>query len=199
MLSNSEKAELARILHETAVYYNRTLPPTQMSMYLNALEKFDLKAIKSAIQAHMVDPDCGHFMPMISQIAGKLGIGKQPEDPRIVHPEPNEAWAIAVSTMDEFETVVTTNQIQEAFGLASPVMANGDEVGARMAFLESYRRIIRRDSVPTWYVSQGFDPYRREQAIKQAQERGLLSSEHSRHVALPVPQYPQTSTALVAA
>ena len=50
------------------------------------------------------------------------------------HPSANEAWALVLAAADESETVVWTEQVAEAAGIAQPVLDAGDEVGARMAF-----------------------------------------------------------------
>ena len=54
------------------------------------------------------------------------------------HPTANEAWALALSSADETETVVWTDQIAEAAGIVRPILDAGDEVGARMAFRDAY-------------------------------------------------------------
>ena len=46
-------------------------------------------------------------------------------------PEPNEAWAIALQSFDEAETVLMTPEIQQAAVVAAPLMkGRGDRVGA---------------------------------------------------------------------
>jgi hypothetical protein len=95
-------------------------------------------------------------------------------------PGAEEAWSIAVSGFDENATIVTNDEISGAMGVARPIMDAGDEVGARMAFRESYERIVREArergvTRPTWWPSIGADPARRDVALSQAAERGLLT------------------------
>jgi hypothetical protein len=100
-------------------------------------------------------------------------------------PGKDEAWSIALASNDEFDTVVMTDEIQVALGAARPVLNVGDKVGARMAFISSYERLVskaREDAIPVnWHVSIGFDANRRVEAITAAvqmkripQERGAL-------------------------
>lgn len=100
-------------------------------------------------------------------------------------PGKDEAWAIAMTTNDEFETVVLTDEIQLALAAAKPVLDAGDKVGARMAFISAYERFVgqaREEAKPVnWRVSVGFDANRRIQAVARAvqmqripQERGQL-------------------------
>ena len=95
-------------------------------------------------------------------------------------PGANEAWGIALSAFDESQTVVLNDEITEAMGAARPAMNSGDDVGARMAFRDAYERIVRQSRLngakPKWYPSLGTDPLLRIDAIKQAEERGLLTS-----------------------
>lgn len=105
-------------------------------------------------------------------------------------PGANEAWGIALSAFDEAQTVVLNDEITEAMGAARPVMDSGDDVGARMAFRDAYERIVRNNRTsgaqPKWYPSLGHDPLLRVDAIKAAEERGLLT--HSQACAyLPAP------------
>jgi hypothetical protein len=105
-------------------------------------------------------------------------------------PSANEAWGIALSAFDEAVTVVTNEEINEAMAAARPVMDEGDEVGARMAFRDCYDRVVRRNRTtgitPKWYPSLGHDPMLRIDAIKLAEDRGLLT--HSQAAAyLPAP------------
>ena len=96
------------------------------------------------------------------------------------HPTANEAWALVLSSHDEAETVVWTEQIAEAAGIVQPILDAGDEVGARMAFRDAYERILReRPESPRWFPSLGSDPVRRQAALYRAVASGRLSSQHA--------------------
>lgn len=106
------------------------------------------------------------------------------------HPTANEAWALVLTAQDEAETVVWTEQIAEAAGIAQPVLDAGDEVGARMAFRDAYDRILReRTDDPRWFPSLGSDPGRRTAAIDRAVRVGLLTQQHAAGL-LPAPKDP---------
>lgn len=97
-------------------------------------------------------------------------------------PSANEAWGTALASFDEEATVVTNDEIGEAMAAARPIMDKGDEIGARMAFRDAYDRIVRRNREagivrPVWYPSLGTDTTRRVDAIKAAEDRGLLTSK----------------------
>ena len=52
-------------------------------------------------------------------------------------PDPNEAWAMIPK--NESQSVVWTREMAEAFGIALPLMIDGDQIAARMAFIECYK------------------------------------------------------------
>lgn len=93
-------------------------------------------------------------------------------------PSGNEAWAVALKSSDEADTVVWNQEIQQAMASARPILAAGDEVGARMAFRESYDRIVRANREacirPQWSASLGWDKSLRAAALEEAQRLGLL-------------------------
>lgn len=95
------------------------------------------------------------------------------------HPSGNEAWALVISSQDEAETVVWTDQIAEAAAVAQPIIDSGDEVGARMAFRDAYDRIIRdRQDAPRWFPSLGTNVAKRQIALERAVLAGRLQKTH---------------------
>ncbi|MNQ87555.1 hypothetical protein D3C85_1027830 [compost metagenome] len=96
-------------------------------------------------------------------------------------PGKDEAWSIALMAGDEVETVVMTAEVQQAMSAAAPILKLGDRVGARMAFMSAYERLVtvaRAVAVPvTWSVSLGFDPTRRVTAIESAVRMQLITQE----------------------
>jgi hypothetical protein len=103
------------------------------------------------------------------------------------HPSAEEAWALC--PRDEAQTVVWTDAIAEAFGVARPLLRDGDEVGARMAFRSAYSRIVAEDhgSAPKWWPSIGHDVHGRARPLLAAVEAGRLPADFVRqHIeALP--------------
>lgn len=111
------------------------------------------------------------------------------------HLLPNEAWARALHSTDEQETVVWTPEIARAFGVAKPVLDGGDKVGARMAFLAAYEREVEAAKTegrpPEWQVSLGHDQQRREIVLTDAVNAGKLPAPKVAHL-LPPPDKPLT-------
>lgn len=93
----------------------------------------------------------------------------------------DEAWSLIPH--DESATVVWTDEIAEAYSVASGLIADGDKIGARMAFKQAYDRITTSNKAmgikPKWQASLGHDPHGRETAINEAVRLGRLTSQHA--------------------
>lgn len=100
-------------------------------------------------------------------------------------PGADEAWA-QVGTLDEQRSLVTTAEALEAWGEVRDLLRD-DEVGARMAFRDAYKRIVSRNKangVPVkWTVSLGQDAGGRESALRDAAERKKLDTTHAAMIA----------------
>lgn len=111
------------------------------------------------------------------------------------HLSGNEAWALALNSTDEQETVIWTPEIARAFAAAKPVLAGGDKIGARMSFLAAYERELSTAKAearpPEWQVSLGHDPQRREIVLNDAVSAGKLPAPKVAHL-LPPPDKPVT-------
>lgn len=99
-------------------------------------------------------------------------------DEAMGRPGANEAWAMALNALDERKTVVWTVEMSEAWGVARDVAAQGDLVGARMAFIGAYERLVRtareERRLPEVSVSIGWDGEQRVVAIEKAVQLGYL-------------------------
>lgn len=126
--------------------------------------------------------------------------GAAEEDGR---PGVEAAWAMCPKT--EEASVVWTEEIAEAFGACRPLLLGGDDVGARMAFKETYTQILSRARVShaaaRWVASLGWDKADRVRALSDAVVRGRLAAAnaieligdqaHELRLALPAAKLPQ--------
>jgi hypothetical protein len=99
-------------------------------------------------------------------------------DEALGRPAANEAWAIALESLDEAKTVVWTEEMAQAWNAARPIAHAGDTVGARMAFIAAYERLVRdaRDAgaAPVITVSLGWDATHRIAAVEKAEKLGYM-------------------------
>jgi len=95
---------------------------------------------------------------------------------------------------DEMKTVVWTDEMCRAFGVARGLLADGERVAARMAFKEAYTRMVgeaRDAGVPVvWTPSLGDDKNGRDAVLSEAVAQGKLSYAHAESLCpgLPAPQ-----------
>lgn len=116
------------------------------------------------------------------EVSGKLTLAAVVARIDDGRPGPNEAWAMMPRT--EAETVVWTDEMSEAMGSAQPLLEAGDQVAARVAFIEHYQRAViaaRHERRPVhWRASLGHDPRGREHILREAVGKGRLSLSHAR-------------------
>lgn len=173
MLSSDDIAELAGAICATAETLGQTISATAAKLMAEDLSVYPPADIRKALQA------CRR------ELTGKLTLAAvlQRIDAEDGRPGKDEAWAIAMTTNDEFETVVLTDEIQLALAAAKPVLDAGDKVGARMAFISAYERLVgqaREDKKHVnWNVSVGFDANRRTQAITKAVQMQRIPQERA--------------------
>lgn len=182
----------ARVLDAAYSLHSKALTADARSLFFAALAEHSLADVRKALSAHIKDPKRGQFPPKPADIVAQLVVDSSKDG----RPEANAAWADALRSRDEFDTVVWTTETAEAFGKVSNVL-EGDEIGARMAFREVYTALFdsaRAEGRPVkWVHSVGFDSSRREAVLTLAAREGKLSLEHvKQHVpalAAPVVEY----------
>ena len=118
----------------------------------------------------------------VSDVVSRLDDGR---------PGVEEAWAMLPKT--EADSAVWTTEASQAFGVAVQLLDAGDVIAARMAFKETYLRLVsqaRDAGMPVeWHVSLGHDQRGREGVLARAVELGRISHERAQTFApsLPAP------------
>jgi len=173
-MNDQQVAGLAAAICATAEAMGQEMNPGTAAMMAEDLCAYSVPAVKAALKACRFE------------VKGKLAMADilqrvQAADGR---PGKDEAWAIAMTSNDEFETVVLTDEIQLALAAAKSVLDAGDKVGARMAFISAYERLVAqaRDDVKAvnWHASVGFDANRRVAAITKAVQMQRIPQERGR-------------------
>ncbi|MFJ2336949.1 hypothetical protein ACIOMP_08810 [Pseudomonas protegens] len=172
MLNDAQQERLLLSLFATAEVMGQQLTQAAALLMVEDLREYTEPVLTAALRSCRIE-------------GGRLTVASilkhaQSADGR---PGKDEAWAIAMTTNDEFETVVLTDEIQLALAAAKPILDGGDKIGARMAFIDAYQRFVgqaREDAKPVnWHVSVGFDANRRIQAVTQAMELKRIPREHA--------------------
>lgn len=167
--SDNRLVVIAEIVTATAEVLGHEITPAAVEMMALDLAEYPDQQIALALQA------CRR------ELTGRLTLAAVLERIAVLdgHPEPNEAWAIALLSADEARSTAMTAEITTALHAAGPVLAAGDEVGARMAFIDRYKRCLmdsRRERKPVrWYLSPGHCPHGRQSEIDRMKREGLIS------------------------
>ncbi|MDU9394559.1 hypothetical protein [Pseudomonas sp. zfem002] len=164
-------ARLALAICATAEALGQAVTPTAAEVMADDLADFAPDVVAAALKSCRRELTARLTMGAILQRI-------QAADGR---PGKDEAWSIALSASDEFETVVLTPEIRQAMSASNPILRAGDKIGARMAFMSAYERLVansRADASPvTWGLSLGFDPERRAIAVESAVRAQLITHE----------------------
>lgn len=180
MLSDDELMLLIQQLCATAEVLGQEIKPTTAAMMAEDLAKYPLEVVGRALARLRSNSDgrltLKAIVDVIEEGSGRLTA--------------NEAWALALGALDESATIVWTDEIAQAWAAALPVMQAGDKIGARMAFIPAYERLVkeaREAGMPVeWKASLGWDESQRVQVLTRAVEAGRLPAPEAQRM-LPPP------------
>jgi hypothetical protein len=152
--------------------YGRDVSGEMLSVAFNMLSRFTIEDVCRAVYQHM---ETSKFPPVPADVIAIL----TPRPESDGRPSAEIAWAMYPKS--ESETVIWTEEMAAAFGIASPI--DDDRIAARMAFKEAYLAEVekaRAQRKPAkWSVSLGHDQRGREGPIADAVRLGRLSAAHA--------------------
>jgi len=157
--------ELIKAIAVTAELCGRVFTPEAAAVFVDDLEGFDQPAILSALRRCRREV---RGVLTVQDVVSRIDDGR---------PGPEEAWAALPK--DEATSAVWSEEMREAFGVALPLLEQGEKVAARMAFKEAYVALVNaaRDAriAPNWTVTLGQDPKGRDVVLREAVDRGRLT------------------------
>ena len=170
-MDRATTGRVLQMLEKAMAAYGKPLPEQSLlETWFDFLRPFSLQVIARAFIQHCDESDFPPFPAAISRKC-KLMDGR---------PTADEAWAIALASNDESETVVWTSEIAEAFSACRSILQARDKIGARVAFKDTYTRLVteaRTLNKPVkWDVSLGHDQTKRLMALERAKDAGLISA-----------------------
>lgn len=186
MLNENEQEWLVQQLVGTAELLGHPMSPPAAAMLAEDLSRYPSEVLARAL-ARVRTEHTGRLSPkaIMDRIDEAMG-----------RPAANEAWAIASQALDERATVVWTSEMADAWAVARPIAAGRDMVGARMAFIAAYERLVRSArearTLPAIAVSIGWDKELRDVALEKAVRLGHLPADQAaahRQPALPAPAF----------
>lgn len=153
----------------TAELCGRTFSPAAAMVFASDLDGFPESAVLSALSRCRKEV---RGMMTIADVISRIDDGR----PGVEH-----AWAMI--PQDENTSVVWTDEMAAAWGGAAPLLREGDRIGARMAFKETYARLMTeardRKEPPKWTPSFGDDKLGRLAAVDEAVRHKRLGVEHA--------------------
>lgn len=192
MLNENDMVWLIRQIIGTAELLGQEIKPTAAEMLADDLSSYPRPVLAAALSRVRTE-HTGRLTPkaIIDRIDEVMG-----------RPGANEAWAVALTALDERASVVWTDEMAQAWGVAQHIASEGDLVGARMAFIAAYERLVRtaRDErrMPSVTVSIGWDAEGRTAAVEKAVQLGYLPQDQAQQY-LPGPAAaPWVASALLA-
>lgn len=165
--------ELIQAIAVTAELCGRVFSPEAAAVFVGDLAAYPEDQILKALVRCRKEV---RGVLTLSDVVGRLEDGR---------PGAEEAWALL--PMTERDSAVWTTEMSQAFGVALPLIDSGEVVAARMAFKETYQRMVsqaRDKGVPvSWMVTLGHDPRGRAPVLAKAVELGRLTFDQAQHYA----------------
>lgn len=160
----------------------KTFTDAAMSFVFDVLCDYPLDIIEQALKIH---GRTGKFAPspndIVEIIDAGLGIKRLSAD---------EAWALM--PLDEYggkspftveKTVVWTEEMAEAFRLASKLLEEGDKIGARMTFKSAYDRLCQQAALQQkpvhWKIVPGYDKEEVKSTLQAYVSAGRISQDQA--------------------
>lgn len=162
-------SEVIKAIAVTAELCGRTFSPEAAMMFAGDLEGFPDHSVLAALSR--CRKEVKSFLT-VADVVTRIDDGR---------PGAEQAWAMI--PQDEQISVVWSEEMAAAFGVAAPLLQIGDKIGARMAFKETYTKLVSdaRDQrqAPKWTPSFGDDKSGRQLAVTEAVRHGRLTVDHA--------------------
>jgi hypothetical protein len=177
--------ELIKAVAVTAELCGRVFSPEAAAVFVNDLSVYPEQAVIAALARCRKEV---RGVLTIADVVSRIDDGR---------PGVEEAFAMLPKT--EADSVVWTAEMSQAFGTCVSLLDAGDTVAARMAFKETYTRLVsqaRDKGEPVkWYPSLGHDPRTRDAVLSEAVSKGRLSLAHAQVLS---PMLPPPNAAMLA-
>lgn len=161
-----ERDKLVDVILLTAEACGQPLSPAAAEMLADDLSYFDDAAIFTALARCRFELD-GPLR--IVEVLSRIDDGR---------PDADEAWSMMPA--DEHDSIVWTDEMAQAWGVAQAFLNAGDIAAAQTAFRKAYEKLvlearIRREA-PRWMPSLGLDVSGRERALRDAVKKGRATA-----------------------
>lgn len=163
---------------------------SRLEMWWGALKDFPDGAVRAAAAQHL---KTSHFKPQLADIVKACAAQMDGH-----WMGADEAWGLMPKS--EQDSAMLTNEIAEAMAAASPLLEAGDKVAARMAFKDTYNRLVEKAKIeghaPRFFPSFGADALGRVTMLVNAVQKGQISLERATQA---LPEYARDIVAMCGA
>jgi len=170
-------SDLLKAIAATAEICGRVFSPTTAKVFADDLAEYPENEVMRAL-ARCRKEVKGALT--LADVLARLDDGR---------PGVEEAWAMIPKY--EEDSVVWTKEMSAAYYAALPLMTTDQNVGARMAFKETYTKLVQEARAykepPNWTVSLGTDPNKRDRVVLEAVNKGRIPVEYARNFAPELP------------
>ncbi len=170
-----EKSKFLKMMQATLAVYDKAASAETVGLWWNLLSCYEFADVEIAFSQYLKSAE-GRFSPKPASIIAIINAMRPDGRPGV-----DEAWAMI--PRDEYVSAVMTEEMSEAMGIAQPLLNEGDQIAARMAFKDAYTRIVEQNKraglAPKWFPSLGRDSKMRETVLNEAVRLGRLSCDHA--------------------
>ena len=163
-MATKASEELLQAIAVTAELCGKVFSPASARVFADDLASYDEQAVMRALAKCRREV---RGILSLQDVISRIDDGR---------PGVEEAWAML--PQDEDSSVVWTDEMAQAWGIAYPLLADGDRIAARMAFKDAYSRIVtkaREEMKPAkWLPSYGHNRDGRAAAVADAVRLGRI-------------------------
>lgn len=167
----TDKIPFTALLQKVWRFHRLEVTGQDVADWIGILAAVPFPAVETAFNRHLADPKHGSYLPKPADIFRQLAAMQSADD----RPGADEAWGLLLRVIrDERETAVLSDEMRIGWIACQPILDLGDEVGARLAFRETYHREVERARkmavAPRWMPTLGTDPTLRQTRLREAVE-----------------------------
>jgi len=176
-MNDQDRKPFAEHVIATLAMHNRKPSGAELEMWWEDLHAYPWEAVKRAFAQHRKGsdrpPTPSHILSHLPDLSGHLS--------------PEEAWNRVPKT--DSDGAYVTREMMQATSACEDSLERGDFIGARMAYLESYKKIVAEAKVigerPRWFYSGPNDgdytqrQYIHEAACIDAASRGWIGHDEA--------------------
>jgi hypothetical protein len=171
-MNTSEKEQFTDLIINIFEIYSMKITPASIMIWSNLMNSYPFSSVKDALLNHVQH---SVFAPKPADMINFI----KDQDGR---PSADVAWSMI--PRNEYVSAVLTQDMLTAMAAAQPLLNEGDQVAARMAFKDSYNNLVneaRNKCTPiAWFPSLGDDKNGRESVITEAIRLGRITEEHGK-------------------